>query len=172
MGRRWSHTILLFLNTIFLLINALVANDPSLATVVTVFCLLAKFNCTATFIIVYIQSIELFPTCVRNTGMGLTLCISMIIGIGGPYVVYLGSVDTRLPYAILAILCFLGTIAASLLPETVGVDLPESLSEAEAFGKDQKFFSWIRKADKTLEQAKNDEKQQDTEEAEPLRQPS
>ena len=80
MGRRWSHTLLLALNTISLLVNTIVANKPELAIVVTVFCLISKFICTATFVIVYVQCIELFPTCIRNSGMGLTILACTIIG--------------------------------------------------------------------------------------------
>jgi hypothetical protein len=29
---------------------------------VVIFCLIAKFNCSATFVIVYVQTVELFPT--------------------------------------------------------------------------------------------------------------
>ena len=44
-------------------------------------------------------------------------------------------------------MCLFGAIAASFLPETVGVALPETLGEATKFGEDQKYFSWIRKND-------------------------
>ncbi len=57
----------------------------------------------------------------------------------------------------MGIMCLLGTIAASLLPETVGVDLPETLGEAANFGKDQKFFSWIRKGDLKQQKGENAE---------------
>ena len=39
---------------------------------------------------------------------------------------------------------FLPEMYASFLPETNGVTLPETLSEAANFGRDQKYFSWIR----------------------------
>ena len=34
---------------------------------------------------------------------------------------------------------------ASFLPETIGVALPETIPEASVFGRQQKYFSWIRK---------------------------
>ena len=38
---------------------------------------------------------------------------------------------------------------ASFLPETIGVALPETLSEAANFGRSQKYFAWIRNQNKT-----------------------
>jgi len=35
-------------------------------------------------------------------------------------------------------------LQTSFLPETIGASLPETLEEAAEFGKDQKYFSWIR----------------------------
>ncbi len=44
----------------------------------------------------------------------------------------------------MAILCLIGGIAASFLPETHGTELPETLDEAGTFGNDQKYFEWRR----------------------------
>jgi hypothetical protein len=41
----------------------------------------------------------------------------MIIGIAGPYVVHLGTVDVRYPYGIMAIISLCGAVAVS--PETL-----------------------------------------------------
>lgn len=85
---------------------------------------------------------EVFPTCVRQSGIGIATFVSTMISIGGPYVIYLGMTDLKLPYATMFLVCFIGSISASLLPETAGKSLPETLSDAEAFGKNEKFFSW------------------------------
>lgn len=49
------------------------------------------------------------------------------------------------PYAILASSSLLCGGLALLLPETTGVDLPATVAEAEAFGRDEGFFHipWI-----------------------------
>ena len=41
------------------------------------------------------------------------------------------------------LVCAIGAIAVSLLPETLGATLPETLDEASVFGKDDKFFSFL-----------------------------
>ena len=85
---------------------------------------------------------EVFPTNVRQSGIGIATFISQTISIGGPYVIYLGAFDLRYPYAVMFGVCVAGVIAAAVLPETAGKSLPETLADAEKFGKGDKFFSW------------------------------
>ena len=85
---------------------------------------------------------EVFPTCVRQSGIGFCSFISQMISIGGPYAVALGSTDLRLPYFVLFLICLAGTLATSFLPETVGAKLPETLLEANTFGQTDKYFSF------------------------------
>jgi len=40
-------------------------------------------------------------------------------------------------------LCFMGMIAASFLPETLNQHLPESIQDADDFGKGNKFWTLI-----------------------------
>lgn len=86
---------------------------------------------------------ELFPTSVRQSGLGFATLISQTISIGGPYVIFLGATDLKLPYLIMFLVCTAGAIAVSLLPETLGAKLPETLVEASLFGKNDKFFSYL-----------------------------
>ena len=46
----------------------------------------------------------------------------------------------QLPFILLAIGGYLAAGAAVFLPETAGKDLPNTIEEAEAFGRDQPFF--------------------------------
>lgn len=85
---------------------------------------------------------EVFPTCIRQSGLGFATLISQTISIGGPYVIYLGITDLKLPYMVMFLICLAGTIAVSFLPETVGMTLPETLEDANEFGTQDKFFSW------------------------------
>ena len=50
---------------------------------------------------------------IRNTGMGFTSLLAMVIGISGPYVVHLGTIDVRYPYGIMAAISFAGAIAVT-----------------------------------------------------------
>ena len=76
---------------------------------------------------------EIFPTCLRQCGIGLATLISQTISIGGPYVIYLGVQDLRLPYLVMFLVCLCGAVSASLLPETGGFNLPETIADAAKF---------------------------------------
>ena len=86
---------------------------------------------------------ELFPTNVRQSGIGFATLISQTISIGGPYVIYLAQTDMKIPYLIMCAVCAIGAIAVALLPETLGAKLPETLEEASVFGAKDKFFSYL-----------------------------
>ena len=85
---------------------------------------------------------EIFPTCVRQSGLGLATLISQMICIGGPYVIYLGATDLKLPYAVMFLVCIAGFVATLFLPETLDRKLPETIEEASSFGVKDKFFSF------------------------------
>ena len=48
------------------------------------------------------------------------------------------------------------------MPETVGVNLPETLGEAAQFGRNQKYFSWIKNQTQTQTQEDKESKYQET----------
>nr|CAD7200912.1 unnamed protein product [Timema douglasi] len=101
-----------------------------------------KMCITVPYYVVFLQAMETYPTSVRQTGTSLGSLASSGIGMLGPYIVYLGSsVDTRYPYIILGLLTTLAAISATFLPETLNQKLPENLTDAQNFGKDQKFWS-------------------------------
>jgi hypothetical protein len=61
--------------------------------------------------------------------------------------------DPRYPYAIFSVLCVVGAICASLLPETLYEKLPETVQDAADFGKDRKFWSLPQKKKKEYQKA-------------------
>merc|ERR1719410_3249102 len=90
-----------------------------ISELIQVLCMILKMNISATFVVAYIQAMEVFPTSVRQSGIGFCSFISQMISIGGPYAVALGSTDLRLPYFVLFLICLTGSLATSFLPETV-----------------------------------------------------
>jgi len=147
-GRRWTHSGLLGLNTLVfgvLIGLAQYQRDPATpwaSPVISFLCMLVKMNISATFVVAYIQAMEIFPTCVRQSGIGLCSFISQMISIGGPYAIATGYIDPRYPYIVMFLICLVGTVSVSLLPETVGAKLPETLEEANNFGKNDAYFSF------------------------------
>lgn len=50
-----------------------------------------RFSVTLTFLVVYLQATEIFPTPLRSTGSGFASTIASICGIFTPYIVFLVS---------------------------------------------------------------------------------
>lgn len=53
--------------------------------------------------------------------------------------------DVRYPYIIIGIVSATGMVAALLLPEALHQRLPETLADAQIFGREQKFWSLPKK---------------------------
>ena len=107
-------------------------------------CMIAKFNCNVAWYFYYLQAIELFPTCVRNSGIGFIVFVAHIVGLVGPYITGLGAKDKRIPLAAMGLINLVAAVASSFLPETVGCDLPETLKAAAEYGKNQSYFSYVK----------------------------
>ncbi|XP_066300935.1 organic cation transporter protein-like isoform X1 [Branchiostoma lanceolatum] len=97
--------------------------------------MVGKFGITAGFNIIYLWTAELYPTMVRNMGVGVSSMFARVGGIISPYVELSKSVWGPLPYIIFGALSFLAALAALLLPETLGAKLPVTLEDGENFGK-------------------------------------
>ena len=86
------------------------------STIIQVLCMILKMNISATFVVAYIQAnsnvpsccgwcwffcidfpfqqaMEVFPTSVRQSGIGFCSFISQMISIGGPYAMAAGAVN-------------------------------------------------------------------------------
>nr|AAN71178.1 GH14589p [Drosophila melanogaster] len=103
-----------------------------------------KFLNALTFFTVNLQCLEIYPTCMRQTGVALGTILANAIGVLAPYLVYLGTtVDIRAPYYILGVLFLLGGIGALFLPETLHKKLPDTMEEAGHFGKHDVSAIWV-----------------------------
>lgn len=114
---------------------------PEKPVVTTILALIGKMGLSAGFSTVYIFSSELFPTVVRNGGMGASSCMARVGGMVAPYVADLdrlvgGKFGIALPQVIFGSLSIVGGIAAFFLPETLNRYLPETIEQGEQFGKD------------------------------------
>ena len=89
LGRRWTNTLFLILCAVSLCIPILI--DPSQKLLITIFSLLGKFGIAASYMIIYQQSAELFPTTLRSQGMGISCTIGSAMAIGVPYITFLVS---------------------------------------------------------------------------------
>lgn len=58
---------------------------------IIIFVALIKLTLTTSFYMVWLQAIEIYPTCVRQTGTSVGGMMSNLVGIIGPYIVFLVS---------------------------------------------------------------------------------
>ncbi|XP_073237426.1 uncharacterized protein [Porites lutea] len=80
--------------------------------------LTAKFFITVSFNAIYVFSAELFPTVVRNTGMGTSSGAGRIGSFCSSYIVWLTRIHALLPYGIMGIGAFVAAMLCLTLPET------------------------------------------------------
>ncbi|NWX14092.1 S226A protein, partial [Aegotheles bennettii] len=128
-GRRFTQSFALILAGLAILANILVPQDlRTLRTALAVFgkgCLAASFNC------VFLYTGELYPTVIRQTGMGLANTMSRLGSITAPLVKMAGEVFPMLPFIIYGTAPVVSGLVAALLPETRNMALPETVEEVE-----------------------------------------
>ncbi|GIY05872.1 carcinine transporter [Caerostris extrusa] len=139
-GRRWSAALGFVMISVFCLIPLMGFNSSDIAGSI-----LAKFLISGIFLVTDQQSAELFPTVLRTSGIGTGKAIATAATLGIPYITLLNQYGKALPFVLIGLTSFLTGILASFLPETLNENLPQTLTDAEAFGKNQKYFSWTNK---------------------------
>ena len=88
-----------------------------------------KLCISASFTIIHIHTTEVFPTAIRNTGMGLVAITSRIGGILSPYLANLGHVLPNLHFVLFGIFSLTSGLLNLKLPETLGAPLPETMED-------------------------------------------
>ncbi|XP_061172477.1 organic cation transporter protein-like isoform X1 [Saccostrea echinata] len=90
-----------------------------------------KMSVTGSFSVLFLFTPELFPTNLRNVGIGMCSTFSRIGAMISPFAGTLARAVPWAPGTIFALMCFIVTIIALYLPETRGMDLPQTLDEVK-----------------------------------------
>ncbi|XP_055332211.1 organic cation/carnitine transporter 2-like [Paramacrobiotus metropolitanus] len=116
--------------------------------VVTALVMIARMVISNSVSVMYTYASELFPTVIRNSGMGVCSVAMRIGSMAAPQILLLGDLGdyTGLPLIIMGICALCGFFAAALLPETQGTKLMTTVEEAEKFGE-QSWASFIQNVD-------------------------
>lgn len=83
------------------------------------------------FATVYLYAGELFPTVLRNSGVGLSSTVARIGSMVAPFVATLSHNIAWLPPVAFGTVPLIGACLCIILPDTKGKDLPDTLEEVE-----------------------------------------
>lgn len=131
-GRRWSQAGALILAGICILVNLLVPHDQQILR--TSMAVLGKGCLAASFTCCYLYTGELYPTIIRQNGMGLASMNARVGAMVAPMVQLSGDYIVWLPGLIFGGAPILTGAAAMFLPETLGCPLPDTIQDVEDRG--------------------------------------
>uniref|UniRef100_A0A3Q3W473 Major facilitator superfamily (MFS) profile domain-containing protein n=1 Tax=Mola mola TaxID=94237 RepID=A0A3Q3W473_MOLML len=129
LGRRPCEMGTVFLTGLCLFINILVAKDKW--AVRTVVASLGKAMSEASCTIMYLYTTELYPTVVRQNGVGYTAMVARLGVSISPLVMLLEDVWYLLPAVTYCAMAIGSGLVASLLPETLNTRLPEFIEDLQ-----------------------------------------
>ncbi|KAF9411525.1 hypothetical protein HW555_009717 [Spodoptera exigua] len=123
-GRRSFLMVTNFLSGTFMIIVILIPESANVARILT-----ACMGCTfffMSFIIVFLYGVELFPTAIRNSVLGILSVMSRVGQIVAPPINSLPPIVSGATFGLLAII---GGFLCIFLPETKNTELPSTLEE-------------------------------------------
>ncbi|XP_005414808.1 PREDICTED: solute carrier family 22 member 8 isoform X2 [Chinchilla lanigera] len=95
-------------------------------------CLSSSFSC------LFLYTSELYPTVIRQTGMGLSNMWARVGSMMAPLVKITGEVHPAIPNIVYGTMALLGGSTAFFLPETLNRPLPENLEDLQQWSKPAK----------------------------------
>uniref|UniRef100_A0A7N9AR73 Solute carrier family 22 member 6 n=1 Tax=Mastacembelus armatus TaxID=205130 RepID=A0A7N9AR73_9TELE len=129
LGRRVSQAACLFLSALVIFTNIFVPTD--MQTIRTTLACLGKGFTSASFTTVYLYTGELYPTVIRQTGMGFVSTFARVGSMAAPAVLILDEVLPALPSVVYGGAAVLAGFFACFLPETLNVPLPDTIEDVE-----------------------------------------
>nr|XP_042715530.1 solute carrier family 22 member 13-like [Chrysemys picta bellii] len=129
-GRKKCQSFFLLLGGAMCLIMTGIPKD--LPVVVTTLAVIGKFAITASLYTSYVYCAELFPTLLRQTGLGLCSMSSRVGGIISPLISLLDKYRPAISMVILGSTPVIAGILCFLLPETCGKELQDHTEAAVA----------------------------------------
>ncbi|XP_077988630.1 organic cation transporter protein-like [Glandiceps talaboti] len=134
LGRRWSLCSLLVAGGTACLLT-LFAPSCEMEWIGISLAMTGKLCITASYSVVYLFTVEMYPTPLRTIGIGLCSTFARFGGILAPQMLLIGSIWEPLPIIIFGVCSILAGSLALWLPETRNRKLPETMQEGENFGK-------------------------------------
>ncbi|KAL8589933.1 hypothetical protein ACOMHN_024020 [Nucella lapillus] len=144
LGRKSTHCASMILSGVSCLatIFSVLYGGPDLHWLTITLVMVGKLGISTAFTIIYLLSGELYPTVIRNQGMGFSSMVARVATALSPYIADLslhieGSMGQVLPLAIFGALALIAGLLSLCLPETLHRKLPDTIEEAANFSKPQ-----------------------------------
>ncbi|XP_074656215.1 organic cation transporter protein-like [Tubulanus polymorphus] len=134
-GRQRTLVFMMLLGGVACLCCAPLIKNEKLLPLLLTLANIGKFGISASFSIIYVYSAEVFPTVIRNVGVGTGSMHARIGGLIAPQIASLSKYWNPLPSIIFGSTAIAAGLLALLLPETLNQVLPETLEDGETFGK-------------------------------------
>nr|XP_060638613.1 solute carrier family 22 member 13-like [Anolis sagrei ordinatus] len=131
LGRKKCQAAWLLLGGIVCLLIPVVPQE--FPAIVTTLAVIGKSALAASFSTSYVFSSEVFPTVVRQTGLGLCSMAARVAGILSPLVGLLDKIHPAIPMSLLGATALLGGGLCFLLPETRNKDLQDDTTAKSTF---------------------------------------
>lgn len=137
LGRRWLACGSLVLSGIFS-IFATLAQDSAITF--ASLALVGRFFVNISYNIGLQYAAEILPTVVRAQGVTFIHIMGYVASMLAPFIADTNKIAIALPLIILGITGIISGVLALFLPETLGHELPQTLSDGENFGLGQKLL--------------------------------
>lgn len=126
--------MLAFLLQLIPMIILIFLNENSVTPQIVSVCI-AIFGTTIAFPVIYMYTGELMPTVIRNMGVGIGSTVSVVGAMISPHIIRLNIIAFYLPPLLFSIFPSIAFFMVVMLPETKNTKLPETIDDAESFGK-------------------------------------
>ncbi|XP_067119501.1 organic cation transporter protein-like [Centruroides vittatus] len=96
----------------------------------------SRFSLSVSFSSLYLLSSEIYPTVVRNVGLGSCSTVGRIGAIAAPFMKEAASqIDRAFPLALFGSLSLIGGLLVFFLPETKNMELADTIEQGETIGR-------------------------------------